>query len=305
MYLGGSPFSLPGIFTILPYGELSRGLFFPRGGMYSIVRGIKSLLDELNINIRLNTPIKYISVKNSKVVGIELANGNILNFDLVVSNADVPTTYEKLLQIDERSKEKYLKQFNNKMTPGVFTFYLGIEGKVGNLPHHSIFLPNDYKKTFENLLTYGKLPNELPFYISIPSETDPSLAPESHSAVFILVPVPTISKLNITDYNKQSKEILSKVFERLRQHGIKIQKESIVLQKQLTPLDWQSKFYLYDGSAFGLSHTLFKMGPGRPKNFDTKIRGLYFVGGSTTPGTGVPMVLLSGKMTAERILSDV
>jgi phytoene desaturase len=151
----------------------------------------------------------------------------------------------------------------------------------------------------------GTIPDEIPFYCSIPSATDPALAPEGDSLMFILIPIPVLSELGTLDWATTITGLKQRVLDRLKMHGAELDHRRIVVEEIFTPVDWKNKFGLYDGSAFGAAHTLFQMGPKRPKNYDPMINGLFFVGASTTPGTGMPMVVISGKMTAERVAEYV
>jgi len=191
------------------------------------------------------------------------------------------------------------------MTPSVMTFYWGVRGKIRNAAHHTIFMPHDPARAYDELIKQHKIPGELPFYMSVASETDATLAPPGDSAVFVLVPLPQPSHLKQGDFSTLKEEIKQQIFQRLDHHQIKFSPDHIVTERVLTPNDWRDKFGLFRGSAFGAAHTLFQMGPFRYPNRDRRTKGLYYTGASTTPGTGLPMVVLSGRMTAERICADV
>jgi phytoene desaturase len=298
MYLGGSPWTLPGLFSILPYGELAYGLWLPAGGIYGLVEGIERLAADLGVRILKRHRVRRIVVQDSRVTGLEFADGTKENCPIVVSNVDVPTTREELLGNGAGNRRI-------AMTPGVITFYWGIRGKVEGLQHHTIFLPNDFKDTFEDLLTRKRIPENLPFYISVPSDTDPSLAPPGDTTAFALVPTPRLSDLGNIDWTAAVGSLRVKILARLRAHGVEIDPARMAVEKVWTPETWGNAFGLYDGSAFGATHSLFQLGPFRSRNYDPRIRGLYYVGASTTPGTGLPLVVLGGEMTAKRILSHV
>ncbi len=305
MYLGGSPFDLPGLFSILAYGELAYGLWLPKGGIYGVVEGIEKLALELGVSIHTNSRVKNITVLNSHATGVVLADGTSFTSDFVISNVDVPTTNNNLLAENLQSPKLKQQIKNYTMTPGVITYYWGIKGKVNNIGHHTIFLPNDYRGAFADLFKHKKIPTNLPFYISVPSETDTTLAPEGDTAMFVLVPTPLLSELPETDWPAVVTETKTKVLARMQAHGVEISSAHIVFEEVFTPQTWADKFGLYDGSAFGGAHTLFQVGPFRPRNYSAEIYGLYYTGASTTPGTGMPMVLLSGKLVAERIQEHV
>lgn len=296
MYLGGSPFRLPGMFTILAYGELEYGLWLPRGGVYGLMEAVERLALGLGVVIHTDSKVQRIETHSGSVTGLLLADGERVNAEVVVSNVDLPTTQTALLGEPPPKVA---------MTPGVVTFYWGVKGRPAGLGHHTIFLPNDYKGTFRELLERGGIPDDLPFYVSVPSETDASLAPVGDSAVFVLVPVPVLSRLGDLNWHKKIAEIREKVLVRLEAQGVDLREADIVEEQCLTPVDWSERFGLYDGSAFGASHNLFQVGPFRAANQSRRYEGLFYVGSSTTPGAGMPMVVLSGKMTAERVAAYV
>ncbi|MCS6999507.1 MAG: phytoene desaturase family protein [Bacteroidota bacterium] len=297
MYLGGSPYELPGTFSILPFGELYYGLWYPRGGIYALVEAIYRRAQELGVRVITNTPVRSIQVRDGRVTGIELSNETFVPCEIVVSNVDVPTTHRML-------EGASIPRYRWTMTPGVITFYWGLKHKPGELHHHAIFLPADMRRAFDQLRT--NIPEDLPFYTCLATATDPSLAPTGHHTMFVLVPTPTLSNARmISDWSAVVDSVRTRVFERLAHHGFSIAQSDIVVEHVWTPIEWKERFGLYDGSAFGLSHALRHIGPLRAPNRDPNIQGLYYVGASTTPGTGMPMVVLSGRMTAERISNDV
>lgn len=294
MYLGGSPFDLPGLFTILPYGEMACGLWLPQGGVYALVEAIERLAVELGIAIHTNARVVRIETSGNAVSGLRLASGERVMADVVVSNVDVPATQLELL--GERPAPL-------AMTPGVVTFYWGVRGVPAGLGHHTIFLPDNYRRAFDQLVRKGQIPSDLPFYVSVPSATDPSLAPSGDSCVFVLVPVPVLSRIGEIDWRAAVERIRAGVLTRMREQGVALAESDIVTERCLTPVDWRDRFGLFDGSAFGAAHNLLQAGPFRSPNWSKRHSGLYYAGSSTTPGAGMPMVVLGGRMTAQRVVS--
>lgn len=306
MYLGGSPFNLPGMFTILPYGELAHGLWLPEGGIYALVAAVERLARELGVEVRTRARVLLIRTHGGRVRGVMLADGEELRAPLVVSNVDVPTTDTALVESENGfARRAHARAARMRMTPGVVTFYWGVRGEVEGLGHHTIFLPRDYRGAFDDLMKHGRVPRELPFYVSVPSATDAGLAPRGASAVFVLAPVPTLKEMPGADWRAESERIRERVTETLALHGVRVDPARVVFEECYTPSDWRRRFGLYDGSAFGAAHTLTQVGPLRSRNFSREVEGLYYVGASTTPGTGMPMVVLSGRLVAERIIGRV
>ncbi len=297
MYLGGSPFELPGTFSILPFGELYYGLWYPEGGIYSLIKAVHRRAVEIGARIYCNSPVEAIEVDDNRVRGIRLSDGRTISADVVVSNVDVPMTLQMLHGASVPRKRW-------QMTPGVITFYWGVRGQPEGLHHHCIFLPDEPRRAYRQL--QHSLPEDLPFYLSMPSKNDPTVAPPGCSTAFVLVPVPTLSNAGSTfDWHKAVEQARADVLRRLAHHQFDITVRDITLEHVWTPAEWSKRFSLYDGSAFGASHTLRNIGPLRWHNRDRTYRGLYYVGASTAPGTGLPMVTLSGKMVAELIAADV
>ena len=299
MYLGGSPHRLPGLFTILPYGELAMGLWLPQGGIYGLVRAMERLARELGVRIETGRRIRKILVRDGAVCGLEMADGSEVACSCVVSNVDAPLTQRMLLSPAGGPGR------GPRMTPSVMTFYWGVRGRLPGAGHHGIFFPGDARSAYRQLFESGDIPGELPFYVSVASESDPSLAPPGDSAVFVLVPLP----LSVMDRPEQLQGVASllkgRVLGRLADHGIPLSPSAIAVERTMTPADWGARCGLFQASAFGAAHTLGQMGYFRQPNRDRRVRGLYYAGAGTVPGTGLPMVTLGGRMTAERIAADV
>ncbi|MGQ9634522.1 MAG: phytoene desaturase family protein [Bryobacteraceae bacterium] len=294
MYLGGSPFELSGLFTILPYGEMSGGLWLPEGGIYSLVEAMERLARELGVRFHMQRNVRRILHGNGRVEGLIFEDGEKHESHLVVSNVDLPQTLTALV---EGTPPRVT------MSPSVLTFYWVVDGGTRGLGHHTIFLPGNYRAAFDDLMKGRGVPQEPAFYVSVPGASDGRFASGGGAAVFVLVPVPLASRLKDTDWSEEVPRVKEYVWKRLRESGASLKVDGIQWEGTLKPQDWQRRFGLYDGSAFGAAHTLGQMGPFRMRNYSRKIRGLYFTGASTTPGTGLPMVTLSGKLTAERIQS--
>ncbi|MGC8794880.1 MAG: phytoene desaturase family protein, partial [Bryobacteraceae bacterium] len=298
MYLGGSPFGLPGFFSMLPYGELSHGLWLPRGGIYALVQAVERLARELGIVIQTGTRVEGILLEASHVTGLRLAGGRTTPARLVVCNMDLPSALSGLLGAPGPRLA---------MSPAVVTWYWAVRRRPPGLGHHTIFLPQNYRAAFDQLQHGLGLPPDPAFYVAAPPAR--AIAPEGSSRdplpVFVLVPVPVLSRLGSVDWPQAVTSLREHVLKRLEDSGTSILESDILVEQVWSPVQWQDNFALFDGSAFGAAHTLFQIGPFRPRNYSRQVRGLYFVGASTNPGTGLPMVVLGGKLVAERIARHV
>jgi phytoene desaturase len=292
MYLGGSPFELPGLFSILPYGELAHGLWLPCGGIYALVEAIELLARDLGVAIHTGCRVERILTQDRRVRGVRLADGTRHFSPIVVSNVDLPATLETLLEWPAPPL---------RMSPSVLTFYWSVARLPADLGHHTIFLPRDYRAAFDQLNRGTQVPADPAFYVAAPGASAQQVRAAEAWPVFVLVPLPLLSRLGRTDWAEQRERIREAVLRRLRESGVELSSSEILAERVLTPEDWRRRFGLFDGSAFGAAHTLDQMGPFRPRNYSRRVRGLYFTGASTTPGTGMPMVVLSGRLTAQRI----
>lgn len=296
MYLGGSPYRLPGLFSILPYGELAHGLWYPEGGIYALVEAIEKLARILGVEIHTGAEVARILDRNGRVEGVELSDGERIEAGIVVCNMDLPEAFPRLLG---QSAPRLA------MSPAVITFYWLVRRRPDALGHHTIFLPDDYRRAFRQLF-YGRgLPSELAFYVAAPDVSEPAGRPGDPERLFVLVPVPVLSRLEPIEWPEAITRLRNHVLARLTAIGAGLCASDIVAERVWTPLDWARRFRLHDGSAFGAAHTLWQVGPFRPSNSSGTLQGLYFAGASTTPGTGLPMVVLSGRLVAQKVASHV
>ena len=264
-----------------------------------MIEKLENMLEKKGVKVFKNSPVSEIITNNNEVKGIVLEDGRSIPYEIVISNVDLPTTESKLI------KKNNNNSFDKKqMTPSVMTFYWGLN-KETDFPHHMIFLPDNYEGCFDDLFIKKTFPNGMPFYTSSPSVSDKSLSPSGKSTLFVLVPLPVTEKDNeINIYSNEIEKIKTKIFDRFKHHNIDLTKDNIEFEKIYSPDEWKNLFGLYKTSAFGASHNLFNIGPFRNKN-KSSYKGLYYVGASTTPGTGLPMVTLSGKLVSDRIENDL
>ncbi len=301
MYLGLSPFEAPATYSLLQYTELAGGVWYPQGGMYRVIESLVEIAESLGVTFIYNSPVKGLKVASARVSGVELEDGRELSADVFVGNADLPYIYRKLLPASAEAQ----KLANKKYTCSTIMFYWGLDKVYPQIGHHNVFLAGDYQASFDRIFNDHTLPAEPSFYLHAPARTDPTAAPAGQDTLYALVPVGHIDERTEQDWDELVKRARQTIFERLsREMGIHDLESHIKFEITQSPLDWLRNYNLEKGAAFGLSHNFSQVGFLRPQNRHAQYKNLYFAGASTHPGTGLPIVLLSARLTTERILQE-
>ncbi len=300
MYLSLSPYEAPATYSLLQYAELVGGVWFPLGGMGRIVEALTSIAEKSGGRFMYNAPVEQINVDGRQATGITLADGRQIEADIVVANADLPYVYRHLLPDDGMIKRLERKKY----TCSTVTFYWGADKQYPQLEPHNLFLGDNYRQSFDRILKDLTLPDEPSFYVHAPARVDPSLAPKGQDTLMVVVPVGHIDDAAPQDWTAIQKRVRQIVLQRLAEIGADDLAEHIKFEVSYTPPDWQSRYNLTKGATLGLGHNLMQMGYLRPQNRHARYRNLYFVGSSTHPGNGVATVLVSARLTSERILQD-
>lgn len=302
MYLGISPFEAPSVYGVVTYMESGEGVYFPVGGMYRVVESLVRVSEEYGAKFKYNSKVTKIETEGNRAASLTINDSEKETFDIYLVNADLPYAYETLL--GETPKKNLLPQNGGlKSSSSAYMMYLGIDKQYSHLLHHNVVFSADYKLNLDDIFERQVLPDDPAFYVCIPNRTDASLAPEGCDSIYVLVPVPH-QTANV-DWAKDEpafrERILTRMSDRLGMTDIR---EHIVYEKTFTPDDWACEYNLWKGSAFGLSHSFFQSAYFRPQNKSKRLNNVYFAGASTVPGNGVPMVIISGSLAAERIEED-
>ena len=303
MYLGLSPFEAPAVYSLLPYTELAEdGLWFPEGGMYALIQAMEKVAEELGVKVHLNSPVEEVVVQKGQARGVRV-NGEEVAADAVLVGADLPYAYRELLP-DAANGDFGWRRKREKLeyTASAFMLYLGIDRKLDGMLHHNFYLSPKYRENFEQIFRDHALPDDPSFYAVVPSRTERGMAPEGMESLFVLVPVPHLGP-NV-DWERNGPAFKEKVYE-LLERRCGVSRESVVYEKVRTPLDWRDEYNLEEGAAFGIGHGILQVGYFRPPMVSRSVGGLYFVGASTRPGTGVPLVTIGARLVAERIGREV
>lgn len=299
-FLGATPFDTPAIFSLLNYIEMRHdGYHNVKGGMYQIVVGLLKVLKEKGVTIHYNTEITTATAVDGQLKSLTDSEGREWTSDYFVINADAAWFRGAIFNRPKFNTEKLDKM---KWTMAPLTVYLGVKGKLDNLHHHNYFLGSNFdeyaKGVFKNQVSFQK-----PYYyVNIPSRNNPDSAPEGHESLYILCPSPDLRfKPDWSDREAIVQNIIDDLSVR---SGYNLN-EMIVSKTILSPEHWGEMFNLYKGSGLGLAHDMNQIGWFRPANKDEKFSNVYYVGASTIPGTGLPMTVISGKLTTERFLNDL
>lgn len=298
MSLGVSPFESPAVFGLLPYTELASGVWFPMGGLYEVPRALERVCRELGVKFHYRAPVKQIQIEKGRATGLMLGGGVTTRADAVICNADLPWAYKNLIDPVHSTLPRAEKL---EYGSSAFIMYLGTRKQFPQLGHHTVVLGSFFEGAFEELFEELKVPEDPSFYVSAPTRTDPSLAPEGKDALCVLVPVPHCTPT--IDWKKEGPRVRAQVFARLGELGIDDLETNIEVERVWTPSDYATVLNLERGAAFGLAHNLTQVGPFRPRNQDPNVHNLFFVGASTQPGAGLPMVVLSAGLAVERVLA--
>jgi phytoene desaturase len=247
-----------------------------------------------------NCPVDRINVDGRQATGVTLADGRQMAADIVVANADLPYVYRHLLP-DEGMAERLERK---NYTCSTVMFYWGVDKQYPQLEAHNLFFVDNYRQCLDRILRDHTLPDEPIFYLHTPVRIDPSLAPDGHDTLVVVIPVGHLDDNAGQDWAAIQQRARQLVLQRLAQIGAADLEEHIKFEVCYTPRDWQSRYNLAKGSTFGLGHNLLQMAYLRPRNRHARYRNLYFAGASTHPGSGLPAVLLSARFATERVLED-
>jgi phytoene desaturase len=300
-YLGMSPFRCPSLFSILSFLEYEHGVFHPLGGCGQVSLAMGRVASELGVDIHLNEPVTELKFEGKRVTGVKTSRGDY-ELDALVINADFANTMKRLVPDRLRNRWTDRKLAAKQYSCSTFMLYLGIEGQYAKLPHHSIHIATDYEKNLREIELDHVLPEDPSFYVQNPSVTDPSLAPAGCSGLYILVPVPNLQRGTIDWDSKTTAAYRDKVLDRLQLIGIEGVRDRIKTEFQVTPKDWQEKYGVHYGATFNLAHSLSQMLHLRPHNRFEDLESVYLVGGGTHPGSGLPVIYESSRISCRQLL---
>ncbi len=301
-YLGMSPFRCPSLFSILSFIEYEHGIFHPIGGCNALTTAMARVAQDLGAEICLGEEVTKILFEGRRAVGVETAQGE-RRADALVINADFARAMTRLVPDHLRPRWSDARLAKKKFSCSTFMLYLGIDGPIPELEHHNIFISGDYRRNVEDIEKRHVLSEDPSFYVCNPSRTDSTLAPPGMSSLYLLVPVSHVHP-NI-DWNTQRGALRAQIFSKLAKLGLPDIERRIRFEHVCTPTDWQDRFEIYRGATFNLSHTLGQMLHLRPHNHFDDLDGVYLVGGGTHPGSGLPVIFESARITSRLLMKNL
>ncbi|MBI2444821.1 phytoene desaturase [Candidatus Micrarchaeota archaeon] len=298
IYVGASPRDIPAAYGLIQYVEATQGAWAVPGGLNRIASAMERAAVHCGAKVLTGKKVREIRLEGKKTVGVDLSDGTFMAADLVVSNADLPYSYAHLLP--EKSSPVQTRTLEPSCS--AFMLYLGVKRKLPIGPH-TFLLPQDFLAGLDAIFKNRTLPEDPGIYLNCPSKLFPEMAPKNGDALYVLVPVPNLQAG--IDWKKERLAFRKRVLDKINAWLLLGLKDAdVAFERIVTPEDWRDQYSLEWGSTFGLAPTLAQSAFFRPQNRDPSIRNLYFVGGSTHPGSGIPIVLFSANNVVERITHE-
>lgn len=300
-YLGMSPFRCPSLFSILSFLEYEYGVFHPLGGCASVTKAMARVAESLGVEILLNDPVEEVLCAGRRAVGVRAASG-VHRADALVINADFSRAMQRLVPDTLRRRWTDKKIAGKKFSCSTFMMYLGVEGRY-DLPHHTIHIAEEYERNLEDIEVRHVLSEDPSFYVQNACVTDPGLAPRGCSSLYVLAPV-THQHPNV-DWSKERSQFRSLILRQMAKAGYEGVEDRIRYERVITPDDWDQRYEIYRGATFNLAHTLDQMLHLRPRNRFEDLDSVYLVGGGTHPGSGLPVIFESARISSKLLLEDM
>ena len=299
LFLGATPENTPALYSLMNYADLALGTWYPKGGMHQIVRGMVALAQELGVKIEYDQEVREIVVENGRTTGVRTATG-FWPADAVVAGADYQHIEQQVLAPEYRHYSPAYWD-TRTMAPSSLLFYLGVDRKLANLLHHNLFFDEDFAQHAHEIYEAPQWPSRPLFYASVPSKTDPTVAPAGQENLFLLIPVAP----DLDDPEATREKYYHLLMDRLEKHCGHSIREHVVYKRSYAHRDFVADYHSFKGNAYGLANTLKQTAILKPTLKSKKVRNLYFTGQLTVPGPGVPPSLISGQVVAGEVLKEI
>ena len=301
-YLGMSPFRCPSLFSILSFLEYEHGVYHPIGGCGAVSTAMARIAQEMGVEIRYGEAVESFDYAGRRVTAARTARGTY-PADATVLNADFARSMTRLVPDRLRRRWSDRKIAGKRFSCSTFMLYLGIDGRYDDVSHHTIYLSENYRENLADIETRHVLGRDPSMYVQNACVTDPTLAPPGSSTLYILIPV-THRHPNV-DWRREAAGYREVALDQLERFGIHGVRGRIRHERMITPDQWQDDFEIYRGATFNLSHDLGQMLHMRPHNRFEDLDGVYLVGGGTHPGSGLPVIYSSARITSDLLLDDL
>ncbi|MBK8557277.1 MAG: phytoene desaturase [Lewinellaceae bacterium] len=299
LFLGATPQKTPALYSLMNYADMSLGTWYPMGGMHKIIEGMVSLARELGVSFEFNHEIAKIDVENGLATGVTTSTGAFYPADLVVGGADYQHIESTLLAPEYRNySNKYWE--DRTMAPSCLLYYVGVDKRLKNLLHHNLFFDADFGRHAHEIYESPQWPDKPLFYVSAPSVTDPSVAPEGCENLFLLIPVAP----GLEDTEAVRDRYFELIMDRLEQLTEQSIRPHIVYKRSYAHADFVSDYHAFRGNAYGLANTLLQTAFLKPGLKNRKVANLYYTGQTTVPGPGVPPSLISGEVVSREVVRE-
>lgn len=298
IFLGASPKNIPALYSLMNYGGYALGTYYPQGGFYQLVLAMKEVAEKHGAHFHFDQNVEKINTQGSHVTSLTI-NNNDIEFDTVIASSDYHHT-ETLLPEEKRN---YTEEYwaNRTFAPSSLIYYLGINEKIPNIKHHTLFFENDLDGHIDCIYTDKKWPEKPLFYVCCPSKTDETVAPEGKENLFLLMPLAT----GINDEEAVREKYLKQMLERIEKlTGMKDLHSKIEYKRSYCVSDFMTDYNAYGGNAYGLANTLSQTAVLKPKIRNNKLSNLFYTGQLTVPGPGVPPSIISGRIVAKEIINS-
>jgi len=296
MYAGVSPQQALAIYAVIAYMDSVNGVFFPKGGMHAVPRALAAAAEKHGVVFKYNTTVTNVEVSNGRAKAVITEAGERYECDAVILNPDLPVAYRELLGKTPVTIKRL------KYSPSCVTLLVGSSKKYDFAAHHNIHFGHSWDGVFDELIKKKQLMSDPSILVTVPTHDDPDLAPAGKHSYYILFPTPNLD--SDIDWKKQAGPYRDQMIKTIEERGYTGFGDSIETEVMTTPLDWKNQG-MEMGAPFASAHTFFQTGPFRPRNMAQGIENVVFAGSGTQPGVGVPMVLISGRLAAERIVGPV
>lgn len=301
-YVGSSPYASPAVLCGIAHMQTNEGVWYPMGGTRAVPLALTRLARELGVDIRLNTSIERIQTKNGEVRGVITGNGEIIPLSAIISNSDAVRTHQELLGAT-KAEEAFMNRRNYEAACSGVVLYLGLNKRYEHLAHHNFVFSRDPHEEFDFIYNRGEPAPDPTCYLAAPAQTEPEVAPTGGEALYVLVHTPYLRPHH--DWKQMLPAYRNTIIEKLKTTGgMKDIESRIVSEDVLTPQDINDRYRVLNGAIYGLASHGRLLGAFKPANHSPDVRGLYLAGGSAHPGPGMPMVMMSGWIAADRLDED-